>query len=64
MWSRQSASAKLRTTKFSSEGLEGNSAKFCTSENFLLYGIQNAMKMIVVIILIIGKLVCALSPKK
>ena len=34
VWSRQSASAKLRTMKFSSEGLGGNSAKFCTSENF------------------------------
>ena len=30
---------KLRITKFSSEGLGGNSAKFCTSENFPLYGI-------------------------
>ena len=39
MWSRQSASAKLRRTKFSSEGLGCNSAKFCTSENFPLYGI-------------------------
>ena len=33
MWFRQSASAKLRTTNFSSEGLGGNSAKFFTSEN-------------------------------
>ena len=39
MWSHQSASAKLRTTKFSSEGLVCNSMKFCTSENFPLYGI-------------------------
>ena len=39
VWSHQSASAKLKTTKFSSEGLGGNSAKFCTSENFPLYGI-------------------------
>ena len=30
---------KLRTMKFSSEGLGGNSTKFCTSENFPLYGI-------------------------
>ena len=37
VWSRQSTSVKLRTTTFSSEGLGGNSAKFCTSENFLLY---------------------------
>ena len=40
MWSRQSASAKLRTTKFSSEGLGDNSTKFCTSQNFPLYGIS------------------------
>ena len=38
VWSRQSASAKLRTTKFSSEWLGGNSMKFCTSDNFPLYG--------------------------
>ena len=38
VWSRQSASVKLRTTKFSSEGLGCNSAKFCTSENFPLCG--------------------------
>ena len=38
MWSRQSASTKLRTTKFSSERLGGKSAKFCTNENFPLYG--------------------------
>ena len=30
---------KLRTKKFSSEGLGGNSANFCTNENFPLYGI-------------------------
>ena len=39
MWSRQNVSAKLRITKFSSEGMGGNSAKFCTSENFPLHGI-------------------------
>ena len=33
-WSCQSTSAKLRTMRFSSEGLGGNSMKFCTSENF------------------------------
>ena len=32
MWSRQSASVKLRTTKFSSEGLEGNSANFAPAK--------------------------------
>ena len=41
VWSCQSASVKLRTTKFSSEGWRGNSAKFCTSENFPLYGISS-----------------------
>ena len=35
---RQSTSTKLKTTKFSSKGLEGNSAKVYTSENFPLYG--------------------------
>ena len=30
---------KFKTVKFSSEGLGGNSTKFCTSENFVLYGI-------------------------
>ena len=38
VWSHQSTSMKLRTTKFSSEGLGGNSANLCTSENFPLYG--------------------------
>ena len=38
VWSRQSISTKLRTTKFSSEGLGGISTKFSTSENFPLYG--------------------------
>ena len=32
---------KFRTTKISSEDLDGNSVKFCTSENFPLYGIRN-----------------------
>ena len=35
------ASVKIRTTKFSSAGLGGNSAKFCTSENFPPYGIPS-----------------------
>ena len=40
MWFCQTASTKFRTTKISSEGLSGcNSAKFCISENFLLYSI-------------------------
>ena len=50
MWSRQSTSTKLRITKFSSEGLGGNSAKFCTSENFPLYGTLLIQCMLVVII--------------
>ena len=29
---------KLKTMKFSSEGLGRNSVKFCTSKNFPLYG--------------------------
>ena len=33
-----STAAKFRNTKISSKGLDGKSAKFCTSENFLLYG--------------------------
>ena len=33
VWSHQSVDTKLRTI-ISSEGLGGNSAKFCTSENF------------------------------
>ena len=40
MWSPWSAGAKFRTTKISSEGLGGNSTKFCTSENFPLYSIS------------------------
>ena len=41
MWSCWSTGMKFRTTKISnsSVGLGGNSVKFCTSENFLLYGI-------------------------
>ena len=31
------AHAKIKTTKISSEGLTGNSAEVCTSENFPLY---------------------------
>ena len=31
-------SAKKRTTKISSKRLTSNSAKFCTSEDFVLYG--------------------------
>ena len=31
---------KLKTTKISSEGLGGNTVKFCTSENFPLYSIS------------------------
>ena len=34
-----SAGTKFRTTKFSSEVLDGKSVKFCTRENFLLYSI-------------------------
>ena len=35
--SYQSTGAKFKTTKFSSKGLEGNSVKFFTSENFPLH---------------------------
>ena len=35
-----SAGTKFRTTKFSSEVLDGKSVKFCTRENFLLYGMH------------------------
>ena len=37
-WSCLGTDAKFSTTKISSEGLDDNSAKFCTSENFPLYG--------------------------
>ncbi len=39
VWFQRGEDAKIKTTKFSSEGLSYNSAKLCTSENFLLYGI-------------------------
>ena len=37
---KSSAGAKVRTTKIPYEGLDGKSAKICTSENFLLYSIH------------------------
>ena len=43
---------KLRTTKFSSEGLGGNSAKYYTSENFPLYGIWAQYNHMVKIVMI------------
>jgi hypothetical protein len=38
VWSRHGEGTKIKTTRISSEGLTCNSAKFCTSENFPLYG--------------------------
>ena len=35
---KSSASVKFRTAKFSSEGLDGKSAKSCTGKIFHLYG--------------------------
>ena len=40
--------AKFRITKFSSEGLGGNSMKVCTSENFLLYDICHMHRAIII----------------
>ena len=39
VWSLWREDAKIKTTKISSGRVNGGSAKFCTSENFPLYGI-------------------------
>ena len=44
---KSSADMKFRTTKISSEGLDGKSAKFCTSKYFLLYGIKVSVILMV-----------------
>ena len=47
MWSElQAYPTKIKTTRISSEGSEGISAKICTHENFPLYGSwQNTMSL-------------------
>ena len=37
---KSSTGTKFRTTKFSSEVMDAKSMKFCTRENFLLYGMH------------------------
>ena len=41
VWSQNREGAKIKTTKISSGGDTGESAKICTSENFPLYGTPN-----------------------
>jgi hypothetical protein len=40
VWSWRGEGTKIKTTKISSEELTCNSVKFCTSENFSLYGMR------------------------
>ena len=49
------AHAKIKTTKMSSEGLTGNFAKVCTSENFPLYGIYQFSSVLYDCLLTVGK---------
>jgi hypothetical protein len=41
VWSPYREGAKIKTTKISSKAIASNSAKFCTSKTFPLYGIRN-----------------------